>query len=62
MTTPRSRTLSKTDLSTYRNGAISRVFDKGFGASEVTNVFGIATRQAQRLRKKWADGEDPAPG
>ncbi len=55
MVTARSKTLSKTDLLTWRNAEIERAFQCGITVGHLAHIFDLTDRQIYGLKKKWED-------
>ncbi len=63
MATPRSKTLSRTDLNAWRNAAIGRAFGRNLSIADIAHVFDLSQRQVRHLKVKWRATGDltPAP-
>ncbi len=61
MATSRSKTLSKTDLLSWRNEAIVRAFERNITTSDIAHIFDVTQRQVQRLQARWYKDGDIAP-
>ncbi len=53
MATSRSKTLSKTDLLSWRNDAIIRAFERNIATSDIAHIFDVTRCQLQRLQVQW---------
>ena len=53
MATPRSKTLSRTDLNAWCNAAIGRAFGHNLSIADIAHVFDLSQRQVRHLKVKW---------
>ncbi len=53
MATSRSKTLSKTDLLSWRYDAIICAFERNIATSNIAHIFDVTQRQVQRLQAQW---------
>ena len=53
MATPRSKTLSRTDLNAWCNAAIGRAFGHNLSIADITHVFDLSQWQIHHLKVKW---------
>ncbi len=61
MATKRSKTLSKTDLITWRNEAIAQAFERNVSTADIGHVFDMTQHQVQRRQKQWYEHGNIAP-